>query len=98
MERHVEAMTGKELAEEFKIMVHNFVHMGELPHERVSWAVGLAGPDGGEWAEAYINHCADVLLRLSNEVRRAGQEALQRNQALRRDGKSEQGNRDTDGK
>lgn len=53
MERHVEAMTGKELAEEFKIMVHNFVHMGELPHERVSWAVGLVGPDGGEWAEAY---------------------------------------------
>lgn len=29
MERHVEAMTGKELAEEFKIMVHNFVHISE---------------------------------------------------------------------
>lgn len=98
MDQHIGAMTRDELAEEFKLMVHNFVHMNELPHERVAWAVALVGPDDREWAEHYINYCADVLLRLSNEVKRAGQEALQKSPALRRGEKSGRGSLSTDDK
>lgn len=79
-------MTREELAEEFGIMARGFIRMNELPHEEASRMIGAiarADPNAQEWANDYINHVCGVLQQLSNEVRRAGQEALQKNPAPR---------------
>lgn len=94
MNEQVEQMTRGEMAEEFKVLVHNFVHMNELPYERVVWAmklVDVTNPLELEWAESYINHWADFLLRLSNETRALGQAELQKNLEIRQSGKLGQG-------
>lgn len=91
MDEMANGMTREELAEEFGIMARSFTRMNELPHEeaaRMIGAIARTDPNAQEWASAYINHVSGVLLHLSNEVKRAGQEALQENLVPRQIGKS----------
>lgn len=84
-------MTRAELAEEFRGMAHGFFHMNELPHEEADRVINTIlgeDPNAQEWANTYINHVSGVLLLLSNEVKRVGQEAIQRNLAPRQSDKS----------
>lgn len=86
-------MTRAEMAEEFRLMAHNFFRMNELPHEEAARMIGLIAktdPNAQEWADAYINHVSGVLLRLSSEVTKAGQEALRVSRVLHQSDKSAQ--------
>lgn len=101
MEMLVERMERKEMVETFQIMMHNFVHLNELPQDRVVRAVSILDvrcKEERDWAEQYIKYTADFLQLLSNEVRRGGQEALQRNLALHQRDKSAQDSSDIGGR
>ena len=94
-------MTRAEMAEEFRLMAHNFFRMNELPHEEAARMIGLIAktdPNAQEWANAYISHVSGVLLRLSNEVTKAGQEALRVSRVLHQSEKSERDTQDTAGR
>lgn len=101
MDRYVERMDRREMVDTFQTMIHNFVHMNELPQDRVARAVGVVdvrNQKEKDWAEQYISYTADFLQLLSNEVRRAGQEALQKNLDLHQNDRLEPDRPDTDGR
>lgn len=75
-------MDRAQLAEEFRGMAHSFFHLNELPYEEADRMISTilgADPNAQEWANAYVNHVSGILFLLSNEVKRVGQEAIQRN-------------------
>lgn len=101
MQKEIEIMGRVELGNGFAALCRNFAHMNELPHEMVTRMVSIVDvtqPEEREWAEKIIDYWADFLQRLSNEVREAGQGALQKSLALHRSEISETDNQGTDGR
>lgn len=66
----------EELCSSFETLIHNYQHMGELPHETVRRVMeNSADPELKGQFPRYVSFWSDYLLTLSTMVRSVGQEA-----------------------